>query len=198
MTFKELLKRCSATAYQEDSTNAGHKTISEMAIQFLDKKLARGSRILDVGIGNGFALAELKRLGHDPVGISVSIAEVDAAVRSGFSAYQCDMHDISVEKLGYFDGVFARHVLEHSPCPLLVLHQLRDVLKPKGFLYLETPAHDTFCRHEKNPNHFSVLPFMGWAKLVNDAGFTPLEGAIIPLATPVGTDAYFSIYAQKA
>ena len=49
-----------------------------------------------------------------------------------------DAHDIPFED-GAFDGVIAQAVLEHVADPSRVAAEIARVLKPRGFVYAETP-----------------------------------------------------------
>lgn len=54
---------------------------------------------------------------------------------------------------GSFDAAWCRHVLEHSPFPYFTLSEMHRILRDDGPIYLEVPAPDTACHHERNPNH---------------------------------------------
>lgn len=78
-----------------------------------------------------------------------------------------DMHDLNHWEV--YDAVVAMHVLEHSPFPLLVLLNIRQALKPDGFMYVAVPRPvEPFL---SMPSHFTVLDRLGWVKLFGHAGF---------------------------
>jgi SAM-dependent methyltransferase len=110
------------------------------------------------------------------------------------------MHAVSNPSFDWypFDCVWARHVLEHSVIPFFVLHEFARVLKPGGILYAEVPSPGTDCRHEANPNHYSVLTCGMWLQLIQRAGFEILEVREIKLNTAAGPDIYHSIIARKS
>ncbi len=77
----------------------------------------------------------------------------------------------------YFDvrckAVLARHVLEHSPIPLLMIANVFESLEDGGHFVAVVPepiAH--WCNW---PPHFSVLPHRAWVKLFRFAGFKVLD-----------------------
>ena len=196
MTFENLLKKCSATIYPEE-VDEYHKWLSGAGVSWLKGKLSPGSRVLDIGIGNGYAMEQMAKSGLVPYGISLNPDEVKAAHEKGYSAELLDMHDISIA-MGKFDGVFARHVLEHSPCPLLVLNNICELLNDGGWLFVEVPAPETASHHQTNKNHYSVLTMGGWVELIKRAGFDNPSIGSSPLAVPAGPDTYFVFLAQKS
>jgi SAM-dependent methyltransferase len=84
-----------------------------------------------------------------------------------------DMHNIDLESIK-FDVILAMHVLEHSPFPLYVLFEIRDVIKQDGLVYIAVPE----CNRRFNKprfNHWTVLRPEMWEKLIKTAGFSILE-----------------------
>jgi len=98
-------------------------------------------RVLDIGCGKGAFLRSFRD--HRPewhcVGIEPSREEAELA--------RCDGHlEVHEGMLGSapldresFDLVAIMHVFEHVPRPLETLHQIRDLLKPGGMLFIEVP-----------------------------------------------------------
>ena len=80
--------------------------------------------------------------------------------------------------------------------PLFTLHELRRVLAPGGWLYAEMPAPDTSCRHQTNPNHYSVLGRSAWIELVQRAGFAVREVFDIRFQVQAGPDEYWGLLAE--
>lgn len=195
MSFDELLAKCASTAYPEPESPL-HADITPKAVSILSDRLSPGATILDIGCGNGLALGLFKSKGFHPTGISVLQCEVDAAREKGFPAAQLDMHRVS-ELLGRYDGVFARHVLEHSPCPMFVLHQIHHVMTPGGWLYVEVPMPETAAHHEQNPNHHTVLTRLSWGHLISRSGFKIDNGGQISFQLKLGPDEYAFYLAQK-
>ena len=64
--------------------------------------------------------------------------------------------------------------------------------KPNGFAYVEVPAPDTSAHHERNPNHYSVLPASSWFSLFSRAGFVVSRSTAINFNVPCGPDTYWS------
>ena len=87
--------------------------------------------------------------------------------------------------------------LEHSICPILVLNHVKNTLVSRGWLYVEVPAPGTVCKHEENPNHYSVMGFEMWSELFKRVGFTSREAGKINVATMAGPDVYFYWILEK-
>jgi SAM-dependent methyltransferase len=214
--LEQFIAACNATAYTEPPDNlAFHAKITKDVWAKVKWAVlpAEGKNILDLGCANGFAQKMFVNDGFDPAGIvSLTCSEADAR--------QCwadnpniqnvtvlDMHRIGELSRGpdpdpnalvhcylscVFDLVWARHVLEHSPIPLFLLQEIRQVLTPgTGKLYIEVPAPDTACRHTTNVNHFSCFGREGWDGLIDKAGFTPIETFDIEVKVPAGDDRYY-------
>ena len=194
MTLEELLKRTSETAYAEPETPLHNQLIEQLLPEF-ETTLPRASNVLDVGCGACYAAKKFRDAGHTVLAASILPAEVEAAKAMGFEAAQMDMHNIYFD--GRFDCVWMRHVIEHSPVPLLVLVKAWRALKPGGVLYLEVPAPDTACHHERNGNHWSVLPMSVWAELLTRSGFVETKARTISFKVLPGDDTYFQFVAKR-
>ncbi len=96
-----------------------------------------------------------------------------------------------------FDIIWARHVIEHSIFPYYTLHEFKRVLKQTGLLYLEMPAPDTDCHHERNLNHYSVLTRSAWTSLIERAGFIIADRVSYNFSVIAGRDEYFGFYCRK-
>ncbi len=72
-----------------------------------------GSRILDVGCGNGRILAAAKKRGADALGITISKQQVARNSRRGLTAYLMDYRELPHEWDGSFDGIIANGSIEH-------------------------------------------------------------------------------------
>ena len=88
-------------------------------------------------------------------------------------------------------------VIEHSIFPLFTLDGFRKVLRPGGMLYLEIPAPETSCHHERNPNHYSVFPKGCWRALLERSGFRIVGDADYSFTVPAGPDIYWGFYCTR-
>ena len=98
--------------------------------------------IIDFGCGPGYVskFIDCRR----KIGVDVNPAALSIASRNGLECYTF------LEAIGknIADVVISTHVLEHVPCPLGTLRELRRVLKPGGLLVLVVPIDD--WRRTKN------------------------------------------------
>ncbi len=100
---------------------------------------SRGRRLLDVGTGFGFFLAEMKKRGWDVTGVEISQKAMDYARDvSGL-----DIRPGPLEKAtfpnDYFNVVTGFYVIEHLPDPMNFFRECRRILKPGGLLLLRYP-----------------------------------------------------------
>lgn len=196
-----------ATIYSEpesDHHNALARQMMEWFVAKIPAPRAPFSAIIDVGAGAGVALDALKEYGvTSKRSIAINYLQVDASncEGKGYWSIKADFHDLeSICRNNWVtaaDIVIARHSLEHSWAPVMVLKQIHDVLALDGYFYMEVPAPGTSCRHESNTSHYSVLSIGGWRMLLRLVGFEIIETATIDLDTPVGPDQYYAFACKK-
>lgn len=150
--------------------NSIHDHTSKIAIDRLHKLYnLKDKNIIDVGCGLGRDCLYMQSLGAKPLGITVNKKEFE---NNNFQKIHfCDMH----EMYGYqnFDGIYASHVLEHSPVPLLVLYYFNKSIKDSGFVYIEVPSPKPWSIH--NQNHYSIFEKAMWLELFSKAKFKCVE-----------------------
>lgn len=102
--------------------------------------LAGGRRFLDVGCNIGTAVEAARRKGYDATGIDVDAAAVTLAQETFPDAKfeNAYVQDFAARGDKY-DFIFNQEVIEHVPEPLPVLAAMRDLLAPKGKIWLTTP-----------------------------------------------------------
>jgi SAM-dependent methyltransferase len=91
---------------------------------------APGSRVLDVGCGNGEQLESLRRAGFDATGIEPSAGQVDQLIARGFKAIRGVAEQLPVESES-FDGIVCKVVLPYTDERKAVAEWAR-VLRPGG------------------------------------------------------------------
>lgn len=92
--------------------------------------------ILDVGSGSGHRLHWLHEKGFtDLTGTDIFI-DKDINYPNGIKILKKDITDISRE----YDFVMLNHAFEHMPQPLKVLHELKRIIKPGGFIMIRIPV----------------------------------------------------------
>lgn len=194
--LETFLGRLNQDIYPEPQTDLHANITREMFKRLMQAQpLPQGASVLDIGCGQGVALEVFKAAGLDPVGITLG---ADAAVcrAKGLNVVEMDMAFLDFDD-GRFDLVWCRHALEHSVMPYFTLSEMHRVLKPGGLLYVEVPAPDTACRHQTNPNHYSVLPKSMWIELIRRAGFAEPSAVDLNFTTGAGPDTYWAFVTKK-
>jgi SAM-dependent methyltransferase len=101
--------------------------------------LRPGSRVLDIGCFTGELLAILAARGVDVHGVEL---QADAATianqRLGGRVHQEDIATVDLPPRS-FDAVTMMALIEHVLDPRAVIRRTRELLRPGGRLYLETP-----------------------------------------------------------
>jgi SAM-dependent methyltransferase len=169
-----------------------HLTITRSVIMGLynDGLMGSDQRVLDVGCGQGIALDIFQRLGLRAVGITLGADLLTCRAR-GLDVHPMDQNFMDFND-GEFDLLWCRHVLEHSVAPAFTLSEYRRVTRPNGLVYIEVPAPDTSAHHERNPNHYSVLPASAWCGLFSRAGLVVTRSIAFNFTAPCGPDTYWS------
>jgi 2-polyprenyl-3-methyl-5-hydroxy-6-metoxy-1,4-benzoquinol methylase len=111
---------------------------------------------LDVGCGTGWLKEHVNKLGWQYVGMGL---QQEADIRD-------DMHFSALDAA--HQVVFCRHMVEHSPMPLLAVTKLYQFTAPGGYCIVVTPTPPFYADW---PQHFSVMPRAAWAGLFKRAGF---------------------------
>jgi SAM-dependent methyltransferase len=172
--FLNFLDNIEGEAYPEEPSSH-HDSISKQALEhlFTSYNIPVGARILDVGCGQGVALAPFRERGYAASGITLNDTDVAVCRSLGFDVHKMDQSFLEFDDAS-FDVIWARHVIEHSIMPYYTLTEFRRVLRSGGNMYLEVPGTGT-VGHEQNPNHYSVLGHEMWLALLERSGFTVLE-----------------------
>lgn len=195
--LENFLTRLSKDVYPELLAEPHHSITTRMVEQLLTlQPQAADARILDVGCGQGLALAEFKARGLRPIGVTLGREDVAACRQAGFDVQEMDQSFLDFGD-AEFDVVWCRHCLEHSIYPYFTLNEFHRVLKSGGVLYVEVPAPDTSCAHQTNPNHYSVLGKSMWLQLMTRSGFTLIEQIDIDFTVPAGPDTYWAFVLRK-
>ncbi|NOX76410.1 MAG: class I SAM-dependent methyltransferase [Gammaproteobacteria bacterium] len=141
-----------------------------------------GARLLDMGCGNGAFLLRARKAGWDVVGIDFDVKAVGIARAQGLNVRLGGVNDLD-SSTEPFDVITISHVIEHVHYPLEVLRTCYTLLKPGGFLWLETPniaseGHRLFGKnwlHLDPPRHLVLFTQESMCKTLKVAGFTDTE-----------------------
>ncbi len=103
------------------------------------KQYRKNGRLLDVGTGFGFFLAEMKTRGWEAEGVEISQKAMDHAK----NALGLTLRLGPLEQAGFpdhhFDAVTGFYIIEHLPNPMVFLRECHRILKPGGLLLLRYP-----------------------------------------------------------
>lgn len=141
-------------------------------------KPAAGDRLLDVGCGNGAFLALASEAGWEAHGVDPDPQAIRHAnmhernVRLGGIEAYADM-------AGTFRAITLSHSIEHVHDPVKVLRMAYELLRPGGFLYVDTPNIDSrgrarFGRHWRGietPRHLVIFSLPGLQSVLAQTGF---------------------------
>ena len=145
-------------------------------------KVTAGKRLLDVGCGNGQFLSRARSAGWDVVGIDLDPKAVEAACGQGLDVRLggVDELDPVVEQ---FDVITLAHVIEHVHHPVGVLQACYGLLKPGGFIWIDTPniaseGHRVFGAnwlHLDPPRHLTLFTLESMCSALSATGFGEIE-----------------------
>lgn len=192
-----FIDRLASDLYPEKPSEL-HNDITAKVIRHMAGKypICAGTKILDVGCGQGVALEHFKKMGAKALGITLGDDDIAACRALGFDVRKMDQSFLDFTDDAY-DAIWARHVIEHSVFPLFTLAGFYRVLMPGGLLYLEVPSPDTDCHHEINPNHYSVLTRSSWRAHIIRSGFVIDEELTLSFQVDAGDDEYWGFFCKK-
>jgi 2-polyprenyl-3-methyl-5-hydroxy-6-metoxy-1,4-benzoquinol methylase len=142
-----------------------------------------GSRLLEVGPGNGLFLWWARHRGCEALGVEPSPEFCSVLASAGLPYLQGVLSDVRPETHGLFDIIFMSHVLEHFYDPNEALQHCRALLKETGILAVEVPnilkpfrSLDRYFLRYVHPSNFSprtlhtLLDKQGFRSFHTDAG----------------------------
>ncbi|HJS91189.1 MAG TPA: class I SAM-dependent methyltransferase [Steroidobacteraceae bacterium] len=145
-------------------------------------RIAGGGRVLDVGAGNGIYLSRVRAAGWQVAGVEPDPVALAIARRAGLDVRQGGIECFADEPEA-FDFITMNHVIEHVHDPRAVLAQAMALLKPSGWLFLETPnvrsyGHRRFGRHWRGlepPRHLVLFHWRSLEMLLREVGFARVK-----------------------
>ena len=141
-----------------------------------------GMRLLDVGCGNGGFLIFARSAGWDVVGLDLDPKAVKAARSQGLDVRGGNLDVIDPDR-DSFDGITLGHVIEHVHDPISVLRQCHALLKPCGWIWLDTPnveaqghrRYGSTWRDLDPPRHLVLFNRESLFLALENAGFQAIE-----------------------
>lgn len=147
-----------------------------------------GGRLLDVGCGNGDALARMCRFGWAGEGVDVDPEGVEhARARHGLTVHMGRLEELRFPG-DSFDAITMQHVLEHVHDPVALVRECLRLLKPSGRLVIVTPnvnglGHRWFGENWRGlepPRHLHLFSPKALAMCAVQAGFSRLDVTCTP------------------
>jgi len=157
------------------------------AIRREDRGLGRagapGQRLLDVGCGNGQFLLWARELGWECHGVELDAAATRVAREQGISVLGSSLEELQPGTAGSFDAITLSHVIEHVHDPIDMLRRCRELLRPGGYLWLETPNTESLgysrygasWRGLETPRHLVLFNFASLCCSLERAGFERVQ-----------------------
>jgi len=147
-------------------------------VMFLKAPLP-GSRLLEIGAGNGAALEKMKSRGWRVTGIEFDPACVKQLESRGLECYGRDLREISLTAES-IDAIYMGHVIEHLYDPRSLLAECRRILKPGGTLVMVTPNSQSWghrhylknWRGLETPRHLQLFSPQSLRRLTEESGFS--------------------------
>lgn len=106
-------------------------------IPFIERHIPKGSKVADIGCGDGYGAYKLYRAGYDVTGVDISREMIELANKRVKSDQLCfvqgDLTDLSF-KPNTFDAVMAINSLEWTEIPVIALQELKRIVKNNGYL----------------------------------------------------------------
>lgn len=150
------------------------------------ERLGAPGRLLDVGCGNGEFLALAAQIGWSGYGVELDPQAAGIARSRGGKVIGARISELETEFDSFFDAVTLSQVIEHVHDPIEFLGHCRRVLRPGGYLWVETPNIDSigyeiygrFWRGLEPPRHLVVFNPSSLRSALGRAGF--VDAATIP------------------
>ncbi|MDH4088845.1 MAG: class I SAM-dependent methyltransferase [Cyclobacteriaceae bacterium] len=103
-------------------------------LDIIEKKIKKGSSILEIGGGEGIFLDLVKSKGYAVDLIEPSISASNRARKRGLNVHTNYLSEVKSDNR--YSLICMSHVLEHMDDPIGTLKQLRPLLQPGGFILL--------------------------------------------------------------
>lgn len=146
------------------------------------RKIAKGNRLLEVGIGAGEMTAVAKEYLFDVTGIDIRKAYANAV--GNMLGVNVIVKDFMMYDTGdTFDVICMGDVLEHLPEPVKALKKVHDLLRENGVLWVSTPNFDSaYARimKDKDPmwrvcEHLNYFSFTSLQAVLETEGFQVVD-----------------------
>ncbi len=160
--------------------------------QIILKRVPKGSRILDLGAGEGALSQRLLDLGFQVVSVDMSVdfkADISVFHKVDFNKSD-EVTSFKLKFAEYFDAVLGVEVIEHIENPWEYIRTLKSLLKPGGLIILTTPNITSWLSRlnflfkgqfisfdESSLDYGHINPINAWEMevILKDEGFTNVQ-----------------------
>jgi len=118
-----------------------------------------GSKILDIGCGNGEITKSFRELGMEVYGIDISESSLINIENSNFKKHDLSNHPYPYEDES-FDYIFSKSVIEHMNEPDILIDEAFRLLKKNGMFICMTPSWKHSYQEAFYIDHTHVTPFI--------------------------------------
>lgn len=166
----------------------GHTSFAKEAIDWMFNQIGKkyasfqteNASVLDVGCGVGFCQKFFAERGMTWNGITLGYDDYVTGRSNNKEIYLQDMSFLKFKK-DSFDLIFARHILEHSPMPLLTLMEWHRVSRKFAYIVLPSPEYWGHC----GKNHYYVLEKQNWECLFESSDWKISDQKELHMSDPV-------------
>ena len=124
----------------------------------LESLLPKKGKLLEIGCAMGTTLNGFREKGWQVLGIEPEKWTADVArSKFGLEVISRPFQEAGLVRES-FDAVLLLHVIEHVCDPLGALRDIKDLIRPGGYLVLETPRYDTLTFQILRGRERSVIP----------------------------------------
>lgn len=140
LSYKEL--------YGEENSN---QYFNEILNKF-KHLINQDSYIIDIASGSGDFALYLKENGYKNIYVlDINEQAINSAKEKGLNAIKSDTMEIPQELINKFDIAILGHSLEHYLDIDKVLLNIKKILKPEGYLYIEVPDAEKYSNTDSVP-----------------------------------------------
>lgn len=105
--------------------------------------IENGSRVLEIGCGNGNFLKKLREKGCIPEGLEINSSVIKNNTENKISIYPYSIDELAIKKPSYYDIVCSFQVLEHVCDVQNFIKSSIDTLKSGGLMIIGVPNNDS-------------------------------------------------------
>lgn len=160
------LTELQADVYSQPPDDGTQALIAQLAQQWLPR-LQELTSILDVGCAQGQAIPELEKYCDHVVGVTLG-TDAMIACQAGHKVFYAGMTFLPFAENEY-KLLWCRHVLEHSPMPMITLMEWHRVTE--RWMIVVVPSVGTNDYGQASDQHYYVLHKEQWENLFQRTGW---------------------------